>query len=864
MTYNTVMVQLHSTQGTCYMHLTVQCNVYAVLVWYSAHTGSFLKKGVVLFCLLCSAFCFMAHGLLIYSVYFFLPFFNTYSFLSSYHRHIILYCTVHSIIHIILIKSFKVIGVVTNGPLRRVWHSLWTNSEAERVKLWGPNLHFPPDFVWGVATSAYQVEGAYNEGGRGPSIWDTFCHGPDATATSFKDSTSSTTHIQSNATTNASTTSSILPLLSSSPLSPPSSSLPSWTSPIMDGSSGDVACDHYHLLEQDVDLMDRELGVKAYRFSISWSRILPHAGVDTNDTIPNAEGIAFYNRLIDKLLSKGIEPYVTLYHWDLPQSLEDQYGGWLSPKIVDDFGDYARTCYQAFGDRVTHWITINEAWTIAVNGYNNGVHAPGHYQHGATETYLVGHNLLLSHARAVHIYRQEGFAAQAGLGRIHTNRNRGDETHIFARNNQHPSSLNNNDNDNDPIDNAVHHHNYIPPSTSNSQSGSNNVGIAAGRIGMSNSGDFRFPLRAHTRADMAAAERAMEFQWAWFVDPLFYGEYPAVMTRELGSRLPKFTSQQRSQLIGSTDFLGLNHYSSLLASRSPEEDDDSSDDSHTDNQDKMVNNDNNNENDEYEYAPMNDDDDDDGDTSDASSSSYESAGYWADMRVDFSVDPEWELNYMGWAIVPEGCYMMLQWIADRYNNPPIYMTENGSAENDDIDDVIDDIDIGDLPNHLVVDNLENDDVQDNTSASESTSNSSTASTTRNANNASNVDVEIDMDESVMIADANADGNNTNNPPAEAAPVTTTVLRDTQRRNYFKDYIRASGKAIEQGVNLKGYFAWVSDYNCQILPNANICTCTVCTRPMSMLILRHSWSCSLRNNSERVHYQANDGTVNQPV
>lgn len=170
----------------------------------------------------------------------------------------------------------------------------------------------PSDFEWGFATAAYQIEGAVNEDGRGKSIWDTFCH--------LK---------------------------------------PSRTK----GASGDVACDHYHRYEEDFDLLSR-YGAKAYRFSVSWSRIIPLGGRD--DPV-NEAGIAFYDRLIDALLARGITPWLTLYHWDLPQALHDRYGGWLNVEESQlDFERFAKVCYERFGDRVKNWITLNEPWIVSI------------------------------------------------------------------------------------------------------------------------------------------------------------------------------------------------------------------------------------------------------------------------------------------------------------------------------------------------------------------------------------------------------------------------------------------------------------------------------------------------------------------
>ncbi len=181
-------------------------------------------------------------------------------------------------------------------------------------------LTFPDGFMWGAATSAYQVEGAWNEDGKGESIWDRFAHTPGN---------------------------------------------------ILDGSTGDVACDHYHRWREDIALM-KELGLKAYRFSISWPRILPAGRGKVNQT-----GLDFYSRLVEGLLEAGIEPFVTLYHWDLPQSLQDK-GGWAERSTAEAFVEYADVVSRKLGDRVKHWITHNEPWATTVMGHQIGMHAPGH------------------------------------------------------------------------------------------------------------------------------------------------------------------------------------------------------------------------------------------------------------------------------------------------------------------------------------------------------------------------------------------------------------------------------------------------------------------------------------------------------
>lgn len=202
-------------------------------------------------------------------------------------------------------------------------------------------LQFPKGFVWGTATSAYQIEGAWNKDGRGESIWDRFSHTPGR---------------------------------------------------IADGSNGDTACDHYHRWPEDLAIM-QELGTNAYRFSIAWPRILPEGRGSINE-----KGLDFYKQLVDGLLEKGIEPFPTLYHWDLPLALHDA-GGWVNRRIVDWFGDYAEIVFKALGDRVTSWSTINEPNMCTFLGYDLGIHAPG-VRDRATFVRTV-HHVLLAHGEAV-------------------------------------------------------------------------------------------------------------------------------------------------------------------------------------------------------------------------------------------------------------------------------------------------------------------------------------------------------------------------------------------------------------------------------------------------------------------------------
>ena len=376
-------------------------------------------------------------------------------------------------------------------------------------------LCFPNNFTWGCATSAYQIEGAWNADGKGPSIWDLFCMLPGK---------------------------------------------------IHENENGNLACDHYHRIDEDVALM-KAMGLKAYRFSISWPRILP-AGRGT----PNAAGIRFYDHLINRLIEANIEPWVTLYHWDLPATLEFEIGGWLSADIPEIFAAYASVCFQHFGDRVNNWITLNEPWVVAVLGYGTGTFAPGRIS--SVAPYRVGHNLLKAHALAVKQYRD-----------------------LFQRS-------------------------------------------QGGQIGISNNCDWREPL-TQTPADVRAADRALEFFLAWFADPLYFGQYPQTMIRRLGSRLPEFSSAERDLIMGSTDFFGLNHYTTMYASDTTSQP-------------------------EFER-------------------NFGNGGTSIDQQVQLSVSPDWPMTDTNWPVVPWGCGKLLEWIAKRYKNPPIYLTENGCAYPDPLD-----------------------------------------------------------------------------------------------------------------------------------------------------------------------------------
>jgi beta-glucosidase len=219
-----------------------------------------------------------------------------------------------------------------------------------------PSPLFPTDFIWGAATASYQIEGAWDADGKGESIWDRFSHTPGK---------------------------------------------------IVDAATGDVACDHYHRYQQDIALM-RQLGLKAYRFSVSWPRVLP-AGFGK----VNPAGLDFYDRLVDALLAAGIQPYVTLHHWDLPQELYDK-GGWLKRDNLAYFADYAALLAKYLGDRVRHWATFNEPNVIAYAGYVEGEHAPG-IKDNWRMAHQVTHNLMVAHGMAVQAVRAVNPDLQLGI-----------------------------------------------------------------------------------------------------------------------------------------------------------------------------------------------------------------------------------------------------------------------------------------------------------------------------------------------------------------------------------------------------------------------------------------------------------------
>ncbi|XP_046643173.1 cytosolic beta-glucosidase-like [Daphnia pulicaria] len=308
---------------------------------------------------------------------------------------------------------------------------------------------FPPDFIWAAATSAHQIEGGWDADGKGLNIWDVY-------------------------TTNSSV--------------------------VLDGSTGQTACNSYYFYQKDVNAL-QSLGVSHYRFSISWARVLPNGIGEVNQP-----GVDYYKRLIAALKAANIEPMVTLYHWDLPQALEDM-GGWLNPSIADWFEEYARLCYTEFGNDVKIWITINEPWVVAYQGYGSGINAPGKYGPG-TYTYQSGHNLILAHARAYRLYESEFKPTQQGKAGITLNINWYD-----------------------PKDNQ----------TSSQEAAERAMQFLGGWFANPIFGDGGYPAVMRQKVDEKSAAQ---------------GYNP--------SRLPVFTAQEKLLVQGSSDFFGLNYYTGSL------------------------------------------------------------------------------------------------------------------------------------------------------------------------------------------------------------------------------------------------------------------------------------------------------------
>mgnify|MGYP001259636333 CR=1 FL=1 len=314
---------------------------------------------------------------------------------------------------------------------------------------------FSNDFLWGAATSAYQIEGAHNLDGKGDSIWDTFCR----TKGNIRDNT-----------------------------------------------SGEVACDHINRYKEDVDLMS-DIGLQAYRFSISWPRILPDGVGSINE-----KGLDFYDRLIDLLLDKNIKPFITLFHWDLPQKIEDQ-GGWLNPDVAKWFGDYAGILSNKFSDRVENWFTINEPQVVICLGYHMGLKAPG-LKLPLKDVLGALHNYLLAHGHSVKALRDNA-KGDIKVGPVPTG-------HIAYPQNESMADI-------DAAYDAT----------------------------------FKIHKTGVDKHNLYKWKSLVNSAWnfSWYTDPIFLGKYPEAGLEVYGNSVPDYTDKDMEIISEPVDFLGLNAYS---------------------------------------------------------------------------------------------------------------------------------------------------------------------------------------------------------------------------------------------------------------------------------------------------------------
>uniref|UniRef100_A0A6P7H069 beta-glucosidase n=1 Tax=Diabrotica virgifera virgifera TaxID=50390 RepID=A0A6P7H069_DIAVI len=381
------------------------------------------------------------------------------------------------------------------------------------------NRRFPKTFKVGVANAAPQIEGAWNTDGKGETIWDHFAH----------------------------------------------------TQPekFIDRSTPDVACNSYYQYKEDIAMV-KEMGLDHYRLSIAWSRILPTGYLDSLNQL----GVQYYKNVFQELKKNNIEPLVTLYHWDLPQPLQDQMNGWINETIVDIFADYCKLCFELFGDDVKWWITINEPKQVCQAGYGSGAFAPGIVSNGIMD-YVCTKNVLLAHAKAWHIY-DEQFRAK----------NKGQVAMVIDATWYEPGSDNQEDKD--------------------------------------------------------AAERAQQFDIGIYGNPLFNGDWPEIVKERVAyrsklegfteSRLPAFTEDEIKYIKGTSDYLGLNHYSTLLTNHTAD-------------------------------API-------------GTPSFDN-----DKSVLLWHRDDWTQGSADWFFdVPWGLRKFLNWLKNTYGNPEIVITENGFAD----------------------------------------------------------------------------------------------------------------------------------------------------------------------------------------
>ncbi|CAH1098962.1 unnamed protein product [Psylliodes chrysocephalus] len=378
---------------------------------------------------------------------------------------------------------------------------------------------FPSSLRIGVANAAPQIEGGWDADGKGETIWEHFAH--------------------------------------------------TFPERIIDRSTPDIACDSYNKYKEDVALV-KAMGLDHYRLSIAWSRVLPTGYTDN----VNQAGVQYYKNLFKELKDNNIIPMVTLYHWDLPQPLQEQMGGWINESIVNIFADYTKFCWETFGDDANWWITINEPKQVCQAGYGSGAFAPGIVSNGILD-YVCTKNVLLAHAKAWHIYDE-----------------------LFRKTNK-------------------------------------------GQVGMVIDSTWYEP-GSENDEDKEAAERAMQFDIGIYGNPLFNGDWPAVVKERVAarsklegfseSRLPVLTDFEIDYIKGTSDFLGLNHYSTLLTNHTAD-------------------------------API-------------GIPSFDS-----DKSVLLWHRPEWTQGSADWFFdVPWGLRKFLSWLKKTYNNPEIVITENGFSD----------------------------------------------------------------------------------------------------------------------------------------------------------------------------------------
>uniref|UniRef100_K7FX64 Cytosolic beta-glucosidase n=1 Tax=Pelodiscus sinensis TaxID=13735 RepID=K7FX64_PELSI len=380
---------------------------------------------------------------------------------------------------------------------------------------------FPTGFLWGVGSSAFQTEGAWDKDGKGPSIWDTFTHKKGK---------------------------------------------------VFMNETADSSCEGYYKVKQDDIQLLKELKVNHYLLSISWPRIIP-TGIKKEQV--NEKGIKFYNDTINSLLENKIIPIVTLYHWDLPQVLQEKYGGWQNISMISYFNDYANLCFEKFGDRVKYWITFNNPWAIAEEGYETGEHAPGLKLSGVG-AYKAAHHIIKTHAKVWHSYNKTWRSKQQGM------------------------------------------------------------------VGISLTSAWGEPVDLTSQKDIEAAERYVQFYLGWFANPIYSGDYPEVMKNYVGrksaqqglgtSRLPSFSVQEKSYIKGTSDFLGISHFTTRYII-------------------------------EKNY------------------SAFQGPSYHTDRDLAELVDPKWPDPGSKWLYsVPWGFRRLLNFVKTQYGNPLIYITENGVSE----------------------------------------------------------------------------------------------------------------------------------------------------------------------------------------